>query len=190
MLFSCTVLSNFLQTHGLKHCRPPCPISESLPKFMSIASVMSSSHLILWCPLLLLPSISPSIRGFSNEFAVHIKWPKHWHFSIRPSSEYSGSDYSFETYWLDLLSVQRTLWILPQHHSSKASIIWHSAFFLVQLSQPYRTTGKTIVLTTWTFLSKLISLLFNTFCRCYSFPAKKQSSDFMAAVTICSDFRV
>ena len=158
-----------------------------LPKFMSIASVMPSSHLIIWCPLLP-PSISPSIREFSNEFTVHIKWPKYWRFRISPSNEYSGL-ISFRTYWLDLLSVQGTLWILLLYHSLKASILWHSAFFLVQLSQPYKTIGKTIVLTTWTFVSRLMSLLFNTFYRCHSFPARKQlSSDFTAAVTICSDF--
>ena len=116
-------------------------ISRSLPKFMFIASVMPSSHLILWCPLLLLPSIFPSIRNFSSESAVRIRRPKYY--SISPSKEYSGL-ISLKIDWFDLLAVQGTLRSLLQHHSSKVSVLWHSAFFTVQLSQLYVTTGKTI----------------------------------------------
>ena len=120
-------------------------ISRSLPKFMYIALVMPSSHLVLWCPLLLLPSSFPNIRDFSSGLVVHIKWPKYWSFSfsISPSNEYSGL-ISFKTDWFDLLVVQGTLRSLLQHHSSKASILWCSAFFMVQLSQPFVTTGKSI----------------------------------------------
>ena len=122
--------------------------SQSLPKLMSIESVMLSNHLILCHPLLLLPSIFPSIRVFSNESVLCIKWPKYWSFSfsISPASEYSGL-ISFRIDWLDLLAVQGTLKSLLQHRSSKASILWHSTFFIVQLSQPYMTTGKTIAFT-------------------------------------------
>ena len=118
--------------------------SWSLLNLMSIEMVMPSNHLILCCPLLLLPSIFPSIRVFSNESVLHIRWPKHWSFSfsISPSSEYSGL-ISFTMDWLDLFSVQGTLKSLLQHHSSKVSILWHSAFFIVQLLHPYMTTGKT-----------------------------------------------
>ena len=131
-------------------------ISRSLPKFMYIALVMPSSHLVLWCPLLLLPSSFPNIRDFSNESSVHIKWPKYWSFSfnISPSSEYSGL-ISVRMNWFDLLAAQRTLKSLLQHHNSKASILWCSAFFMVQLSHPYMTTGKTIASTRWTFMSGL-----------------------------------
>ena len=119
-----------------------------LLKLMSIESVMPSNHLILYCPLLLLPSIFPSIRVFSNESVLHIRWPKCWSFSfsISPSSEYSGL-ISFRMGWLDLLAVQGTVKSLLPHHSSKASVLWHSAFLMVQLSHPYMTTGKTIALT-------------------------------------------
>src|SRR5574340_402100 len=129
---------------------------------MSIESVMPSNHLILCCPLPLLPSIFPSIKVFSNESVFHIRWPKYWSFSFRisPSNEYSGL-ISFRIDWLDLLAVQGTLQILLQHHSSKASILWCSAFFTVQLSHPYVTTGKTIALTRWTFVGKVMSLLLN-----------------------------
>ena len=128
---------------------------------MSIESVMPSSHLILCRPLLLLPSIFPSIRVFSNESILHIKWPKYWSFSfVNPSNEDPGP-ISFRMDWLDLLAVQGTLKSLLQHHSSKASILRCSAFFIVQLSHPYMTTGKTIALTRWTFVSKVTSLLFN-----------------------------
>ena len=129
---------------------------------MSIESVMPSSHFILCCPLLLLPSIFPSIRVFSNESVLCIRWPQDLSFSfnISPSSEYPGLIF-FRMDWLDLLSVQGTLKSLLQHHSSKASILWCSAFFIVQLSHPYMTTGKTTALTRWTFVGKVMSLLFN-----------------------------
>ena len=124
---------------------------------------MPSNHLILCRPLLLLPSIFPSIRGFSNESTLCIRWPKCWSFSISPYNEYSGL-ISFRMDWLDLLTVQGTLKSLHQYHSSKASILWHSAFFIVQLSHPYMTTGKTIALTRQTFV-KIMSLLFNMLSR-------------------------
>ena len=127
---------------------------------------MPSNHLTLCRPLLLLPSIFPSIRIFSNESALHIRWPKYWSFSfsISPSNEHPGL-ISFRMDWLDLLAVQGTLKSLLQHHSSKASVLWHSAFFTVQLSHPYMTTGKTIALTRQTFVGKVISLLFNMLSR-------------------------
>jgi len=136
--------------------------SWSLLKLMSIKSVMPSKHLIFCCPLLLLPPIPPCIKVFSNESTLCMRWPKYWSFSfsIIPSNEHPGL-ISFRMDWLDLLVVQGTLKSLLQHHSSKASIIWHSAFFTVQLSHPYMTTGKTIVLTRWTFVGKVMSLLFN-----------------------------
>ena len=140
--------------------------SQSSPKPMSIELVMPSSHLILCCPLLLLPSVFPSIRVFSNESALHIRWPKYWSFSfsISPSNEYSGL-ISFRMDWLDLLAVQGTLKSLLQHHSSKASILWLSAFFIVQLSHSYMTTGKTIALTRRTFIDKVMSQLFDMLSR-------------------------
>ena len=127
---------------------------------------MSPNPLNLCCPLLLPPSIFPSIRVFSSESALHIRWPKYWSFSfnISPSNEHSGL-MSFRMDWLDLLAVQETLKSLLQHHSSKASILWHSAFFTVQLSHPYMTTGKTIALTRQTFVVKVMSLLFNMLSR-------------------------
>ena len=127
---------------------------------------MPSSHLTLCRPLLLLPSILPSIRVFSNESVLHLRWPKYWsfRFCISPANEYSGQ-ISFRMDWLDLLAVQRTLKSLLQHHSSKASILQGSAFFIVQLSHPYTTTGKTIALTRWTFVGKVLSLLFNMLSR-------------------------
>ena len=130
--------------------------SQSLPKLMSIESVMLYNHLIFCHPLLLLPSIFPSIRVFSNESVLHIRWPKYWSFSfsISPSNEYSGL-ISFRKDWLDLLAVQGTRKSLLQHHSSKASVLRRSAFFMVQLSHSYMTTGKTIALTRWTFVSKV-----------------------------------
>ena len=133
---------------------------------MSIESVMPSNHLILCPPLLLLPSIFPSIRIFSNELALHIRWPKDWSFSfnISPSNEHSGL-ISFRMDWLDLLAVQGTLKSLLQHRSSKASILQRSAFFTVQLSHPYMTTGKTIALTRWTLVGKVMSLLLNMLSR-------------------------
>ena len=124
-------------------------------KLTSIESVMPSNHLILCCPLLLLPSMFSSIRVFSSESVLHIRWPEYWNFSfsISPSNEHPGL-ISFRMNWLDLLAVQETLKSLLQHHSSKASILRHSAFFIVQLSHPYMTTGKTIALTRWTLLAK------------------------------------
>ena len=133
---------------------------------MSIESVMTSNHPILCCPLLLPPSIFPSIRIFSNESVLHIGWPKYWSFSfsISSSNEYSGL-ISFRSDWLDLFAVQGTLKSLLQHHSSKASILWHSVFFMIQLSYPYMTTGKTIALIIQTFVGKVMSLLFNMLSR-------------------------
>ena len=133
---------------------------------MSIESVMLSNHLILYRPLLLLPSIFPNIRVFSNESALCIRWPNYWSFSFKfsPTNEHPGL-ISFRMDWLDLLAVQGTLKRLLQHHSSKASILWHSAFFIVQLSRSYMTTGKIIALTRWIFVSKVISSLFNMLFR-------------------------
>ena len=134
---------------------PGLPVHHQLPEF-------------LCRPLLLLPSIIPSIRGFSNELTLCIWWPKYWSFSfnISPSSEHPGL-ISFRMDWLDLLAVQGTLKNLFQHHSSKASILWHSTFFIVQLSYPYMTTGKTIALTRWTFVGKVMSLFFNMLSRLF-----------------------
>ena len=152
---------------------------------------MPSNHLIFCRPLLLLPSIFPSIRVFSNESVLCIRWPKYWSFSfsISPSSEYSGL-ISFRRDWFDLLAVQGTLKSLLQHHSSKASILLRSAFFIVQLSHPYMTTGKTIALIRWTFVGKVMSPLYNMLSRLFiAFLPKGQASfDFMAIVTIRSDF--
>ena len=149
---------------------------------------MPFNVLILCRSLLILPSIFPSIRVFSNELVLRIRWPKYWSFSISPSNEYPGL-ISFRIDRLDLLKVQGTLKSLLQHHSSKASILQHSAFFIVQLSYPYMTTGKIIALTRQTFVSKVMSLLFNMLSRLViaSFPRSKHLN-FMAAVTICSDF--
>jgi len=132
-------------------------ISQSLFKLMSTEPVMPSNHLILCCPLSLLPLVFLSIKVFSSESALHIRWPKYWSFSfsISPSSEHSGL-ISFRMDWLDLLAVQGTLKSLLQHHSLKASIFWRSAFFMVQLSHPYMTTGKIIALTRWTFVGKVM----------------------------------
>ena len=140
--------------------------SQSSPKPLSIELVMPSSHLILCRPLLLLPSIFPSIRVFSNEPTLRIRWPKYWSFSfnLSLSNDHPGL-ISFRMDWLDLLAVQGTLKSLLQHHSSKASILQHSVFFIVQLSHPCMTTGKTIALTKWTFVDKVMSLLFNMLSR-------------------------
>ena len=158
----------FFATPWTAACQATLPITNSwsLPKLMSIKSVMPSSHLILCRPLLLLPSIFPSIRVFSNQSALRIRWPKYWSFSysISLSNEYSGS-ISFRMDWLDLLAVQGTLRSLLQHHSSKASILQCSAFFIVQLSHPYMTSGKTIALTRRTFVGKVMSLLLNMLSR-------------------------
>ena len=150
-----------LHSHGQQYARLPCPsLSARVCSVMSIESMILSNHLTLCHLFLLLPSAFPSIRVFSNESVLHIRWPKYWSFSISPSSESSGL-ISFRIDWLDLLTVQGTLNSLLQHQSSKASILRHSAFFIVQLSHPYMTTGKTIALTRWTFVGKVMSLLLN-----------------------------
>ena len=151
---------------------------------------MPSSHLILCRPLLLPPPIPPSIRVFSNESALRIRWPKFWSFSfsISPSNEHPGL-ISFRMGWLDLLAGQGTLRSLLQHHSSKASILWHSAFFTVQLLHPYMTTGKTTALTRWSVAGKVMSLVYNMLSGLVkSFPKEQESFNFTAAVTICRDY--
>ena len=170
---------------------PSITNSQSLLKLMSIESVMPLNHLILCHPHLLLPSIFPSIRVFSNESVLCIRWPKYWgfSFSISPSNEYSGL-ISFRIEWFDLHEVHRTLKSLLQHHSSKASILRRSAFFTVQLSHPYMSTGKTIALTRWTFVAKVMSLPFNMLPRLIiAFLPRSKRLNFMAAVTIWSNFR-
>ena len=162
-----SVESDTLRPHGLQHVRLPCPSpTPEACSNMSIELVMPSNHLILCYPLLLLSSIFPSIRVFSNESVLRIRWPKYWTFSfnIRHSNEYSGL-ISYRMDWLDLLAVPGTLKSLLQHHSSKASILQHSAFFVVQLSHPYMTTTKTIALTRWTFVGKIMSPLLNMLSR-------------------------
>ena len=161
-----SVVSDSLWPHGLQHASLSITNSKSLLKLMSIESVMPSNHLILCHPLLLLPSIFPSIRVFSSEPILPIRWPKYWSFSfnISPSNEYSGP-ISIRMDWLDLLAVQRILKSLLQHHNSKASVLQWSAFLTVQLSHPYMTTGKIIVLSRWTFVGKVTSLLFNILSR-------------------------
>ena len=168
LFFSCTVMSD--------SCNPmDCstlgfPVFHCLPEFAQMhvqkELVRPSNHLILCCPLLLPLSIFPSMWLYSNELVLHIRWPKYWSFSfsISPSNEYSGW-ISFRIYWFDLLTVQGTLKSLLQHHSSKASVLKCSTFFMVQLSHPYKTTGKTIALTIWTFIGKVMSLLFNMLSR-------------------------
>ena len=155
---------------------PGLPVHHHLSEFtqlMSIESVMPSNHLILCCPLLLLPSVFPSIKIFSNESALCIRWPKCWSFSFNsPSSEHPGL-ISFRMDWLDLLAVHGTRKSLLQHHSSKASILRCSAFFTVQLSHPYMTTGKTTALTRWTFVVKVMSLLLNMLSRLVITPSKE-----------------
>ena len=162
--FSRSVVSYSLQPHESQHARPP--ISRSSLRLTSIESVVPSSHLILCHPLLLLPPNPPSIRLFSNESTLLMRWPKYWSFSfsIHPSKEIPGLS-TFRMDWLDLLAVQGTLKSLLQHHSSKASILRCSAFFTVQLSHPCMTTGKTIALTRWTFVGKVTSLLLNMLSR-------------------------
>ena len=162
--FSRSVVSNSLRPHGLQHARPPCP--SPTPRVMAIESVVPSNHLFLCRLLLLPPSVFPSIRVFSNESVLCIRWPKYWSFSfsISPSHEYSGL-ISLRMDWFDLLAAQGTLKSLLQYHSSKAFILWCSAFFIVQLSHPYMTTGKTIALTRQTFVGQVMSLLFNTLSR-------------------------
>ena len=154
--FSRSVVSDTFRPHEPQHSRPPCP---------SPTPGVYPKHLILCCPLLLLPSIFPSIRVFSDESALRIRWPKYWSFSlnISPSSEHPGLIFRMD--WLDLLAVQGTLKSLLQHHSSKASILLCSAFFIVLLSHPYMTNGKTLALTRLTFVDKVLSLLFNILSR-------------------------
>ena len=164
--------------------------SWSLLILVSIGSIMPSNHLMLCRPLLLPPSIFPGISVFSNESFIHIRWPKYcsFSFSISPSNEYSGL-ISFRIDYLDLLTVQMTLKSLLQHHSSKASICWCSAFFIVQLSHPYMTTGKTIALIRQNFLGKVMSLLFNMLSMLViTCLPRSKCLNFMAAITICSDF--
>ena len=166
--FSCSVVSDSLRPHEPQHVRPPCPSPTSRvhPKPCPLCRVMPSNHFILCRPLLLLSSIFPSIRVFSNESALCIRWPKYWSFSfnISPSNEHPGL-ISFMIDWLDLHAIQGTLKSLLQQQSSEASILQCSAFFTVQLSHPYITTGKTIALTRWTFVGKVISLLLNMLSR-------------------------
>ena len=164
--FSHSVVSNSLRPHGLQHARPPCPSpTRRICSFMSIELVMPSNHLILCHPFLLLSSVFPSIRVFSNESALPIRWPEYWsfNFSIGHSNDYSGL-ISFWMDWFDIFAVQGISSLL-QHHSSKKSILWCSAFFMVQLSHPYMTRGKSIALTRWTFVSKVTSVLFNMLSR-------------------------
>ena len=164
--------------------------SRSSPKPMSIESAMPSNHLILCRPLLLLPSIFPHIRVFSNKSALCIRWPKYWSlsFNIDPSNEHAGL-ISFRMDWLDHLAVQGTLKSLLQHHSSKASILRPSAFFIVYLSHPYMTTGKTIALTRWTFVGRVMSLLFNMLSRLViTFLPRSKPLNFMAALTKLSEY--
>ena len=163
--FSHSVVSDSLRSHGYQGSLSIAK-SQSLLKLMCIESVKPSNHLILCRPLLLLPSIFLSIRVFSNESALCIRWPKYWSFSfsISPFNEYSGL-ISFRMYCFHLLAIQGTLKSLLQQHSSKASILWRSAFFIVQLLHPYMTTRKTLPLTSWTFVGKIMSLLFNMLSR-------------------------
>ena len=160
--FSCSVISNSaIPWTAARQSSLSIANFWNLPKLMSIETVTPSNHLILCHPLLLLPPVFPSIRVFSNESVLCIRWPKYWSFSfnISPSNEYSGLIFRMD--WLNLLAVQGTLKSLLQHHRSKASILQCSAFFIVQLSHPYMTTGKTIALTRWTFVGKVMSLLLN-----------------------------
>ena len=171
---------------------PGFPVPHQHPELVQtyvhrVGDAIQSSHPL---SLLLPPSIFPSIRVFSNESSHHIRWPKYWSFSfsISPSNEYPGL-ISFRIDWLDLLAVQGTLKSLLQHHSSKASILWCSAVFIVQLSHLYMITGKTIALTRWTFVDKVMSLLFNMMSGLViTFLPRSRCLNFMAAVTICSDF--
>ena len=169
--FSHSDVSDSLWPHGLQQATPRCPSPISrVYSNSSIELVMPPNHLILCHPLLLLPSVFPMIRGFSKESVLHLRWPKYWSFSFRisPSREYSGL-IAFRMDRLDLLAVQRTLKSRLQHHSStpqfNTTVLWHSAFFIVQLSHPYMTIGKTIALTRWTFVGKVMCLLFNMLSR-------------------------
>ena len=186
--FSLSVISD-LATPWTAACQASLSIASSRSLFISFESVTPSNHLILCHPLLLLPSIFPSIRVFSNESVLHIRWPKYWSFSfsISPSNEYSGLIY-FRMDWLDLLGVQGTIKSLLQHHSSKASILQCSAFFIVQLSHPYMTTGKTIAFSRQTFVGKVMSLLFNMLSRLViALLPRSKHLLISCAVTICSD---
>ena len=189
--FNCSVMSDSaIPRTAVRQTSQSITSSQSLPKLMCIESVMPSNHLILYGSLLLLHSIFPSIRVFSNESLLRIRWSGYWSFSfnISTSNEYSGL-ISFRMDWLDLLAVQGTLRSLLQHHSSKASMLQSSAFFTGQLSHPYMTIGKTIALTRWTFVGKVMSLLFNMLYRLViAFLPRSKSFNFMAAVSICSDF--
>ena len=177
----------------MDYSTPGFPVRHHLPVLAQITfmeSVMPSNHLILWHPLLFLPSIFLSIRVFSNESVLRIRWSKYWSFSfsISPSNEYSGLIF-FRMDWLDLLAVQGILKSLLQHHSSKASILWRSAFFMVQFSHLCMTTGKTIAVITQILVGKVMSLLFNMLSwLVIAFHPRSKSLHFMAAVTICSDF--
>ena len=183
-------MSDSLRPRGLQNAMPPCPWPTPRA-YTNSCPLHWWYHPTICHPLLLPPSILPSIRLFSNESPLRIIWPKFWSFSfsISPSNEYSGL-ISFRMDWLDLLAVQGTLKSLLQHHSSKVSILWRSVFVKVQLSHPYMTTGKTRALNRWTFVGKVMSLLFNMLCRVgHNFSSKQQASfNFMAAVTICRDF--
>ena len=182
-------MSDFLWLHGLQHARLLCPPLSPI-KHMSIELMVIPNHLILCCPLFLLPLVFPSIGVFFNELTLCITWPKNWSLSISPSNGYSGL-ISFRIDWFDLLAVQGTLKSLFQHHNSKASILQGSAFFMVHLSHLYMTTGKkTIALTKWTFVAKVMSLLFNMLSRFVTafLPRCKHLLISLAAVTICSDF--
>ena len=189
--FSCSVVSDSaIPWTAVWQTSQSITSSQSLPKLMCIESVMPSNHLILYRSLLLLHSIFPSIRVFSNESLLRIGWSRYWSFSfsISTSNEYSGL-ISFRMDWLDLLAVQGTLRSLLQHHSSKASILWCSAFLMVQHSHSYINTGKTTSLTRQTFVGKVMSLLFNMLYRLViAFLPRSKSFNFMAAVIICSNF--
>ena len=190
--FTHSVVSDSLRPHELQHARPPCPsptpgvYPNPCPSSQGCHPAISSSV----SPFSSCPQTLPSIRVFSSESTLHMRWPKYWSFSfsISPSNEHPRL-ISFRMDWLDLLAVQGTLKNLLQHHSSKASILRHSAFFTVQLSHPYMTTGKNIALTRWIFVGKVMSLLFNMLSKLsITFLPRSKSFNFMAAVTICSDF--
>ena len=181
----CCSVAQSLRPHGLQHTRLLCPSPS--PRACSTSCPLSQWYyptiLSSVVPFLLLPSVFPSTRVFSNELALCIKWPKHWSWSISPSNEYSGL-ISFRVDSFDLLAVQKILKSLLQHHSSKASILQHSALFKVQLSHPYMTTGKTIALTIWTFVGKIMSLLFNTLSRFVTAFLPRKAHDAAAAAKL------
>ena len=187
LLWFCrSVVSESLQLHA--RSTAGVSVLHHLLSLLKLMSIEPANHLFLCHPLFLLPRIPPSIRVFSNESTLHMRWPKYWSFSFSISPSNEGL-ISFRMDRLYLLVVQGTLKCLLQYHSSKASILQHSAFFTVQLSHPYMTTGKTIALTRWTFVGKVISLLFNMLSRLVIiFLPRSKHFNFMAAVTICSDF--